>query len=290
MDGKAEELTWEIFRDTLIEQARAGRRLLHDPRRRAAALHPADGEAHDRHRLARRLDHGEVVPRAPPGELPLHALRRDLRNHGARTTCRSRWATACGRARSTTRTTRRSSRSSARSGELTKIAWEHDCQVMIEGPGHVPMQLIKENMELRAPRLPRGAVLHPRAAHDRHRARLRPHHERDRRGHDRLVRHGDALLRHAEGAPRPAGQEGRARTASSRTRSPPTPPISQRVIPARRSATTRCRRRASSSAGKTSSTSASIRTRHGSSTTRPCRRRARSSPTSAPCAGPTSAR
>ncbi len=32
-------------------------------------------------------------------------------------------------------------------GELTKIAWEHDCQVMIEGPGHVPMHLIKENME-----------------------------------------------------------------------------------------------------------------------------------------------
>jgi len=33
-------------------------------------------------------------------------------------------------------------------GELTKIAWQQDCQVMIEGPGHVPMQLIKENMEL----------------------------------------------------------------------------------------------------------------------------------------------
>ena len=32
-------------------------------------------------------------------------------------------------------------------GELTKIAWEHDVQVMIEGPGHVPMQKIKENME-----------------------------------------------------------------------------------------------------------------------------------------------
>ena len=32
-------------------------------------------------------------------------------------------------------------------GELTKIAWEHDCQVMIEGPGHVPMHLIKENMD-----------------------------------------------------------------------------------------------------------------------------------------------
>jgi len=33
-------------------------------------------------------------------------------------------------------------------GELTKIAWKQDCQVMIEGPGHVPMHLIKENMEL----------------------------------------------------------------------------------------------------------------------------------------------
>jgi phosphomethylpyrimidine synthase len=32
-------------------------------------------------------------------------------------------------------------------GELTKIAWKHDVQVMIEGPGHVPMQLIKENMD-----------------------------------------------------------------------------------------------------------------------------------------------
>ncbi len=33
-------------------------------------------------------------------------------------------------------------------GELTKIAWQHDVQVMIEGPGHVPMQLIKQNMEI----------------------------------------------------------------------------------------------------------------------------------------------
>ncbi|MGD9896520.1 MAG: phosphomethylpyrimidine synthase ThiC [Candidatus Methylacidiphilaceae bacterium] len=33
-------------------------------------------------------------------------------------------------------------------GELTRIAWEHDVQVMIEGPGHVPLQLIQENMEL----------------------------------------------------------------------------------------------------------------------------------------------
>jgi len=32
-------------------------------------------------------------------------------------------------------------------GELTQIAWQYDCQVMVEGPGHVPMHLIKENME-----------------------------------------------------------------------------------------------------------------------------------------------
>ncbi|MEV7005571.1 phosphomethylpyrimidine synthase ThiC [Streptosporangium sp. NPDC051022] len=33
-------------------------------------------------------------------------------------------------------------------GELTKVAWEHDCQVMVEGPGHVPMNKIKENVDL----------------------------------------------------------------------------------------------------------------------------------------------
>jgi len=32
-------------------------------------------------------------------------------------------------------------------GELTEIAWKHDCQVMIEGPGHVPMHLVKENVD-----------------------------------------------------------------------------------------------------------------------------------------------
>ncbi len=32
-------------------------------------------------------------------------------------------------------------------GELTSVAWKHDCQVMIEGPGHVPMHLIKDNMD-----------------------------------------------------------------------------------------------------------------------------------------------
>jgi phosphomethylpyrimidine synthase len=35
-------------------------------------------------------------------------------------------------------------------GELTQVAWKHDVQVMIEGPGHVPMHMIKENMDLQA--------------------------------------------------------------------------------------------------------------------------------------------
>ena len=60
---------------------RAGRRLLHHPRRRAAAVHPPHRQPPHRHRLARRLDHGQVVHRASPRELPVHALRRDLRNH-----------------------------------------------------------------------------------------------------------------------------------------------------------------------------------------------------------------
>ncbi len=79
--GKAEELTWELFRDTLDRAGRARRRLLHDPRRRQARLHPADRLTGHRHRLARRLDHGEMVPGASPGEFPLHAFPRDQRDH-----------------------------------------------------------------------------------------------------------------------------------------------------------------------------------------------------------------
>ena len=60
---------------------RAGRRLFHHPCRRAAGLRAAHRQPRHRHRLARRLDHGEVVPVAAQGELPLRALRRDLRHH-----------------------------------------------------------------------------------------------------------------------------------------------------------------------------------------------------------------
>jgi phosphomethylpyrimidine synthase len=58
-------------------------------------------------------------------------------------------------------------------GELTKVAWRRGVQVMIEGPGHVPMHKIKANME------------------------------------KRLVRRGDALLRDAQGASGLAGPRGR---------------------------------------------------------------------------------
>ena len=127
-------------------------------------------------------------------------------------------------------------------GELTKVAWDKGCQVMIEGPGHVPMHKIKANMDKQLREVRRGAVLHAGAARDRHRAGLRPHHLGHRRRHDRLVRHGDALLRHAQGASRPARPATTSRSASSPTRSPPTPPTSPRAIPRRGCATMRSRK------------------------------------------------
>ena len=89
-------------------------------------------------------------------------------------------------------------------GELTQIAWKKGCQVMIEGPGHVPMHKIKINMDKQLKECGEAPFYTLGPAHDRHRAGLRPHHLGDRRRDDRLVRHRDALLRHAEGAPRPA--------------------------------------------------------------------------------------
>ncbi len=175
-------------------------------------------------------------------------------------------------------------------GELTQIAWKHDVQTMIEGPGHVPMHLIKENMERQLREMWRSAVLHARAADHRYRAGLRPHHERDRRGDDRLVRHRDAVLRDAEGTSRPAEQAGRARRhhhlqdrrARGRSRQGP----SGRAGARQRA----CRRRVSSSAGRISSTSASIRRRRRNSTTRRCRRTRTRPRISARCAARSSAR
>ena len=67
---------------------------------------------------------------------------------------------------------------------------------MNEGPGHIPMHLIKENVRT-AGVVRRGAVLYARSAHHRRRARLRPHHLSHWRRDDRLVaRHRHAVLRH----------------------------------------------------------------------------------------------
>jgi phosphomethylpyrimidine synthase len=72
---------------------------------------------------------------------------RDLRDHGGlRRQLLARRRPAA-RLASPTPTTKRSSPNSRRSASSPQIAWEHGVQVMIEGPGHVPMHLIKENMD-----------------------------------------------------------------------------------------------------------------------------------------------
>ena len=69
--GDPLKLDWEVFKDTLIEQAEQGVRLFHHPRRRAPRSCAADREARHRHCLARGLDHGPLVPRRPSRELPV---------------------------------------------------------------------------------------------------------------------------------------------------------------------------------------------------------------------------
>lgn len=93
-------------------------------------------------------------------------------------------------------------------GELTKIAKSHGVQVMIEGPGHVPMHKIVENVKLEeelceeAPFYTLGPLATDIApAYD--------HHLGNRRGHHRPGRDRDAVLRHPQGAPGPAGSQGR---------------------------------------------------------------------------------
>ena len=149
---------------------RAGRGLLHHPRRRAAALRADDGQAHDRHRLPRRLDHGQVVPGAPQGKLPLHAFRGNLRNHeglrrrllagrrpasGLDLRCQRRGAT--GRTEDAGRTDpdRLEARRAGDDRRPRPRADAHD-----QGE-HGPA----------AEGLPRSAVLYAGAAHHRHRAR-----------------------------------------------------------------------------------------------------------------------
>jgi phosphomethylpyrimidine synthase len=79
--GVPEALTWELYRDTLVEQAEQGVDYftVHAGVRRDYIR--THGRPSHGHRLPRRVDHRQVVPGAPPGELPLHAVPRDLRDH-----------------------------------------------------------------------------------------------------------------------------------------------------------------------------------------------------------------
>ncbi len=125
---------------------RAGRGLFHHPCGRPARLRAADRKARHRHRFPGWFDHGAVVPGASPGELPVRTLWRHLRHHARYDVSFSLGdglrpgsvADANDRAQFAELETL---------GELTKIAWDKGCQVMIEGPGHVPMHKIKVNMD-----------------------------------------------------------------------------------------------------------------------------------------------
>ncbi len=144
--GVAEDLTWDLFRDTLIEQAEqgvdyftlhAGVRLAYIPMtaERTTGIVSRGGSImakwclahHQENFLYTRFEEICEIMRAYDVSFSL--------GDGLRPGC---LADANDEAQFAELRTL---------GELTSVAWEHDCQVMIEGPGHVPMQLIKENMD-----------------------------------------------------------------------------------------------------------------------------------------------
>jgi phosphomethylpyrimidine synthase len=147
VDGRAEELTWEIFRDTLIEQAEqgvdyftihAGVLLRYVPMtaKRMTGIVSRGGSimakwclAH--HRESFLYTHFEDICEIMKAYDVAFSLGDGLRPGSG--------YDANDEAQLSELKTL---------GELTQVAWKHDVQVMIEGPGHVPMQLIKENMDL----------------------------------------------------------------------------------------------------------------------------------------------
>jgi len=146
VDGKAEELSWEIFRDTLIEQAEqgvdyftihAGVRLPYIPltAKRVTGIVSRGGSILAKWCLAHHQDnflytHFEDICDIMRQYDVAFSLGDGLRPGSI--------ADANDEAQFAELDTL---------GELTQIAWRHDVQVMIEGPGHVPMHLVKENMD-----------------------------------------------------------------------------------------------------------------------------------------------
>jgi phosphomethylpyrimidine synthase len=145
VDGKAEELTWEIFRDTLIEQAEqgvsyftihAGVLLRYVPltAHRVTGIVSRGGSILAKWCLAHHKEnflytHFEDICEIMKAYDVAFSLGDGLRPGSI--------ADANDEAQFGELETL---------GELTKIAWDHDVQVMIEGPGHVPMNMIHENM------------------------------------------------------------------------------------------------------------------------------------------------
>ena len=147
VDGKAEDLTWEIFRDTLIEQAEqgvdyftihAGVLLRYVPMtaNRMTGIVSRGGSIMAKwclshHKESFLYTHFEDICDIMKAYDVSFSLGDGLRpgsGYDANDEAQL----------SELRTL----------GELTQVAWKHDVQVMIEGPGHVPMQLIKENMDI----------------------------------------------------------------------------------------------------------------------------------------------
>ncbi|GEP92959.1 hydroxymethylpyrimidine synthase [Chitinophaga terrae (ex Kim and Jung 2007)] len=146
VNGKAEDLTWEIFRDTLIEQAEqgvdyftihAGVLLRYIPltAKRVTGIVSRGGSIMAKWCLAHHREnflytHFEEICEIMKTYDVSFSLGDGLRPGSI--------ADANDAAQFAELETL---------GELTKIAWKHDVQVMIEGPGHVPMHLIQENMD-----------------------------------------------------------------------------------------------------------------------------------------------
>ncbi|QDC43125.1 phosphomethylpyrimidine synthase ThiC [Methylophilus medardicus] len=147
VNGKAEDLTWEIFRDTLIEQAEqgvdyftihAGVRLAYIPMtaKRMTGIVSRGGSIMAKWCLAHHQEsflytHFEDICEIMKQYDVSFSLGDGLRPGSI--------YDANDEAQFAELKTL---------GELTQIAWKHDVQCMIEGPGHVPMHLIKENMDL----------------------------------------------------------------------------------------------------------------------------------------------
>ena len=201
--GIAEELSWPLFRDTLIEQAEQGVDYFTIHAGVLREFVPLTARAPHRHRLARRRDPRQVVHGARLRELPVHALRGDLRDHeGVRRLVLARRRPAprlAGRRQRRGADGRAAHARRAHAGGVEARRADHD-----RGPGPRADAPDPGQHGRAAAPVPRGAVLHAGPADDRHLARLRPHRQRDRRRDDRLDGHRDAVLRDAQGTPGPA--------------------------------------------------------------------------------------